>query len=83
MIRVRIVNGSAIDAEVLKDQENAPPFLRKLVSLWDQIFMDRFEIIGKHSYDFMVIEGHEYWGWPCGNGRIYLVEHINNNNMIA
>ena len=83
MIRVKIVQGVAIDVEELSIHEEFFSSWRRVIAFWDRLFIDKFKVIAAESGITSPMEGHEYWAWPCGNGKIYLMEQIGDENMIA
>lgn len=83
MIRVKIVNGAAIDAEELEIHEEVFPFWDRFIKSWDRIFLDKFQILNAEPETLQALEGLEFWAWLCGNGKVYLMEQIPENNLIA
>ena len=83
MIRVKIVHGVAIDVEELSIQDEIYSTWSGVVAFWNRLFIDKFQIIAVESGITTPMEGHEYWAWPCGNGKIYLMEQIGDENLIA
>ncbi len=83
MIRVKIVQGEAIDVEELKIRHDFFKSFHRIVSYWHNLFIDRFQVVAVDPDIAYPKEGLEYWAWPCGNGKIYLIEQIGDENMIA
>ncbi|MEI7829661.1 MAG: hypothetical protein WCI31_07815 [Prolixibacteraceae bacterium] len=81
MIRIRIVNGVAIDVEELRPRETRFSRYNKLLSIFDKFLIDRFQILQDNHYIIPVVEEHEYWARPVGNGKILLMLDITKNNI--
>jgi len=68
------------------------PLRNKIASFWNNFFADKFEVV-EESLNFVeLVDGCEYQGWPCGNGKVCLMSRItvdeqpvtySNENLIA
>lgn len=83
MIRVKIVRGEAIDVEELGMHDEIFKSWQRVISFWHNLFIDKFKVVAVDPEVDSPKEGLEYWAWPCGNGKIYLMEQIREENMIA
>lgn len=83
MIRVKIVDGAAIDAEEMEMQDEIYHFWGKFIKSWDKLFLDKFQIVNAEPDALPALEGLEFWAWLCGNGKVYLMEQVSENNLIA
>lgn len=81
MIRIKIVNGAAIDVEELRPRETNFSLFNKLYSVFDKFLIDKFQILQDNHYFVPVVEDHEYWARPIGNGKILLMLDITKNNI--
>jgi len=69
MIKVKIVNGSAVEVHRLEAKN-------KYTALLNRLLRNQFQIVNFDDDDIPVLEGTIYWGWSLGNGRISLIEEI-------
>jgi len=76
MVHVRIEEGKAISLEDVMSQHTDSPLRNIIASFWNRYFADRYEVIEESSNFVELTEGCEYQGWPCGNGKVYLVDKI-------
>ena len=75
------MKGSAIDVEELPQRESGISMFRKFLSFFDKFFIDKFQIMPDSYYFIPVVEDHEYWARPVGNGKILLMLDITKNNI--
>ncbi len=69
MIKVKIVDGAAVEVDQLNTKN-------KYKAFWNPLFLKEFRIIRFDNEEIPIVEGNTYWAWPLGNGRISLVEEI-------
>jgi hypothetical protein len=81
MIRIKIVNGAAIDVEELRYRETRFSPFNRLLSVFDKFLVDKFQILQDNHYLVPVVEDHEYWARPVGNGKILLMLDITKNDL--
>jgi hypothetical protein len=81
MIRIKIVNGVAIDLEEFRPRETRYSSFNKLMSVFDKFFIDEFQILQGDNSFIPVVEDHEYWARPVGNGKILLMFDITKNDI--
>ena len=70
------MNGSAIDVEELRQIESGFSIFRKFLSFFDRFLIDKFQIIPDSYYFVPIVEDHEYWARPIGNGKVLLMLDI-------
>ena len=76
MVQVRIEEGRAISVDDFMSNHTHSLLRNLFASFWNRYFADKYEVI-EESEDFVdLTEGCEYQGWPCGNGKVYLVDKI-------
>ncbi len=76
MVQVRIEEGRAISVDDFMSNHTHSLLRNLFASFWNRYFADKYEVI-EESEDFVELtEGCEYQGWPCGNGKVYLVDKI-------
>lgn len=84
MIRVRIVDGAAIDVEDLRNKSEKMIWgWNFLFGYWKNLCTDRFRVVKVNPNQLPAEEGEEYLGYPFGNGKICLIRKISGHNMIA
>jgi hypothetical protein len=76
MIRIKIVNGAAIEKGTLLQTDSNSCVKRIFLSLMNRYWVDKFLIENDLSNKIIPVEGEEYLGWPCGSGRICLMKRI-------
>lgn len=77
MIRVKIINGAAVDVEELQyGHWRLHSRWRLFVRLWNRYLTDSFQVVTIDPIRLNYSEGEEYWGYPFGNGKICLIEKI-------
>ena len=81
MIRVRIIKGAALDVEDLLQPGKYAPVWAKIIGLWNRYVVDKFEIFADSSRNLELVEGSEYHGWPCGNGKVWLIDKVTEENQ--
>jgi hypothetical protein len=74
MLKVKIINGQAVEIEHLKTQGGFMSFCKRL-------FVPAFQIINDHNNKVPFEEGNIYWAWSVGNGKIVLLEIISSSEL--
>ena len=76
MLKVKIINGQAVEIERLKIRG-------KYMSFWEQLFVPTYQIINDDNNNVPMEEGNVYKAWSIGNGKIVLLEIITNSELSA
>jgi hypothetical protein len=79
VIRVKVINGVAIEVGSLLSECHHSLIRSKIAKLMNKYWVDKYCIKSGISNNFQPAEGGEYLGWPCGNGKIYLMENTEEN----
>jgi len=69
MIKVKIVEGKAVETEMLDNRT-------KFSKIWNSIFAERFEVIPDEEFNVPAIEGNVYLAWSVGSGKVVLLKDI-------
>jgi hypothetical protein len=81
MIRIKIVNGAAINVEELRSRATRFSQFNRFLSVFDKFLVDKFQILQDNYYFIPAIEDHEYWARPIGNGKVLLMLDITKDNI--
>jgi hypothetical protein len=69
MFKVKIINGKAIDVDNLNIEG-------KVIRMFTNFFMERFEVEKRDEYLFPITEGQIYLAWPIGKGKVVLLDQV-------
>jgi hypothetical protein len=79
VIRVKVINGAAFEVGSLLSERHSSFIRTKFAKFINKYWVDKYFIKSGISNNFHPTEGGEYLGWPCGNGKIYLMDYIHEN----
>jgi len=69
MIKVKIVDGAAVETYQLEAKN-------KITAFWNRLFLNQYRIVNADDNEIPAEEGNMYWAWSLGSGRIILLEEI-------
>lgn len=69
MIKVKIINGKAFEADKLKTARDSPSF-------WSLFFLNQFLVSEEGILVIPKIEGQYYWAWKLSKGQVVLIERV-------